>query len=100
MRLQSILNKMVSSFQRIGIEGFHCIQRCPRFRMLEQRGSTVYRCVLISGCWNRGVPLYTEVSLFQGVGIEKFHCTQRCPHFRMLEQRVSTLIGNLQDCPL
>ena len=24
---------------------------------------------LISGCGNRGVPLYTEVSLFQGVGI-------------------------------
>ena len=31
--------------------------------------STVYRSVLISGCWNRGVPLYTEVSSFQGVGI-------------------------------
>ena len=30
----------------------------------------VYRGVLISGCWNRGVPLYTEVSSFQGVGIE------------------------------
>ena len=25
---------------------------------------------LISGGWNRGVPLYTEVSSFQGVGIE------------------------------
>ena len=29
-----------------------------------------YPSVLISGCWNRGVPLYTEVSSFQGVGIE------------------------------
>ena len=44
-----------------------------------------YRGVLISGCWNRGVPLYTEVSSFQGVGIEEFHCIQRCPHFRVLE---------------
>ena len=41
------------SFQGVGIEG-----------------STVYRGVLISGCWNRGVPLYTEVFSFQGVGIE------------------------------
>ena len=46
------------------------IQRCPHFRVLS---STVYRGVLISGCWNRGVPLYTEVSSFQGVGIEAFH---------------------------
>ena len=30
----------------------------------------MYRGVLISGCWNRGVPLYTEVSSFQGVGIK------------------------------
>ena len=51
----------MSSFQGVGIEG-----------------STVYRDVLISGCWNRGVPLYTEVSSFQGVGIEEFHCIQRC----------------------
>ncbi len=57
----------VSSFQGVGIEGFHCIQRCPRFRGLEWRGSTVYRGVR---GWNRGVPLYTEVS---GVGIEGFH---------------------------
>ena len=49
----------VSSFQGVGIEGFHCIQK---------------HCVLISGGWNRGVPLYTEVSLFQEVGIEEFHC--------------------------
>ncbi len=42
----------------------------------------MYRGVLISGGWNRGVPLYTEVSSFQGVGIEGFHCIQRCPHFR------------------
>ena len=62
----------------------------------------MYRGVLISGCWNRGVPLctevssfqevgigefhcYTEVSSFQGVGIGEFHCVQRCPHFRVLE---------------
>ena len=44
----------------------------------------MYRGVLISGCWNRGVLLYTEVSSFQGVGIEEFHCTQRCPLFRVL----------------
>ena len=75
----------VSSFQGIGIEEFHCIQRCPHFRVLEYRSSTVYRGVLIPGCWNRGVPLYTEVSSFQGVGIEEFHCIQRCPHFRVLE---------------
>ena len=67
----------VSSFQGVGIEEFHCVQRCPHFRVLEQRSSTVYRRVLISGCWNRGVPLYTEVSSFQGVGIEEFHCIQR-----------------------
>ena len=30
------------------------------------------RGVLISGGWNRGVPLYKEVSSFQGVGIERF----------------------------
>ena len=24
-----------SSFQGVGIEGFHCIQRCPHFRVLE-----------------------------------------------------------------
>ena len=46
----------------------------------------LYRGVLVSGCWNREVPLYyTEVSLFQGVGVERFHCIQRCPHFRVLE---------------
>ena len=43
----------MSSFQGVGIEG-----------------STVYRGVLISEGWIRGVPLYTEVSSFQGVGIE------------------------------
>ena len=25
----------VSSFQGVGIEGFHCIQRCPHFRGLK-----------------------------------------------------------------
>ena len=37
------LYREVYSFQGVGIEKFHCIQRCP-------------------GGWNRGVPLYTEVS--------------------------------------
>ena len=53
-----VLNTEVSSFQGVGIEEFHYI--------------------LITGGWNRGVPLYTEVSSFQGVGIEGFHCIQRC----------------------
>ena len=44
----------------------------------------VYRGILISGCWNRVVSLYTDVSSFQGVGIE-FYCIQRCPYFRVLE---------------
>ena len=72
----------MSLFQGVGIEESHCIQRSPHFRVL---GSTVYRGVLISGCCNRGVPLYTEMSSFQGVGIEEFHCIQRCPRFRVLE---------------
>ena len=45
----------------------------------------MYRGVFISGCWNRGVPLNTEMSSFQDVGIEEFHCIQRCLHFRVLE---------------
>ena len=45
----------------------------------------MYRGVLISMGWNRGVPLYTEVTSFQWVGIEEFHCIQRCPHFKGLE---------------
>ena len=73
------------------MEEFHCIQRCPHFRVLEWRSSTVYRGVLISGGWNGGVALYTEVSSFQGVGIEEFHCIQSCPHFRVLEWRSSTV---------
>ena len=52
------------------------IMRCTQY---------THRGVLISGCWNREVPLYTEVSSVQGVGIEGFHCIQRCPHFRVLE---------------
>ena len=70
-----------------------------RVRFPYFQSSTVYRGVLISGCWNRGVllyaevssfqgvgvSLYTEVSSFQGVGIEEFHSIQRCPHFRVLE---------------
>ena len=66
-----------------------------------QGGRNRYRHVLISGGWNRGVSLYTEVSIsggwvqlytevssfqgvgidtdmssFQGVGIERFHCVE------------------------
>ena len=40
---------------------------------------------MISGGWNRGVPLYTEVSSFQGIGIQEFYCIERCPYFRGLE---------------
>ena len=56
----------VSSFQGVGIEEFHCIQRYPHFREKFH---------------------YTEVSPFQGVGIEEFHCIQRFLHFKGLEQR-------------
>ena len=41
----------MSSFQGVGIEEFHCIQRCLHFRGLG-----------FPGGWDRGVPLYTEVS--------------------------------------
>ena len=58
------------------------VQRCHHVPCWN---TTVYRGVLTSGCWNRGVPLYTEESSLQGVGIEGFHCIQRCPHFRVLE---------------
>ena len=43
-------------------------------RCYSNKCSTVYRGVLISGGWNRKIPLYTEVFSFQGVGIERFHC--------------------------
>ena len=36
-------------------------------------------------CWNRGVPLYTEVSSFQCVGIEGI---QRCSHFSGLDSTI------------
>ena len=52
---------------------------------LQGVGIEVYRGVLTPGCWNREVPLYIEVSSLQGVGIEGFHCIQRCPHSRVLE---------------
>ena len=63
----------VFSFQGVGIEEFHCIQRCPHFRVLLlytevssfQGVATVYRGILISGCWNRGVPLnFNYLALF------------------------------------
>ena len=55
------------------------------FQKVRIEGFTIQRC-LISGDWNRGVPLYTEASLFQGVGIQEFHCIQRCLHFRWIPQ--------------
>ena len=61
-------------FQGVEIEVFHCIQRCPYFRGWNRGSSTVCKGVLISGCWNRGVPLYAEVSSFHDNGIEGFHC--------------------------
>ena len=45
----------VFSFQWVGIDGFHFIAT---------------EIFLISGVWNRGVPLFS----FQCVGIERFHC--------------------------
>ena len=71
----------VSTFRGVEMEEFHCIQRCPHFRGLEWRSSTVYR----SGGWNGGVPVYTEVSSFQSIRMEELQCIQRCPHFRVLE---------------
>ena len=54
--------------------------------------STVYRGVLISGGWNGGVPMYTEVSSFKSVEIEEFYCIQRHPHFRVWNRRVPLCI--------
>ena len=51
----------MSLLQGVGIEEFH----------------TVYRGVLITGGWNREVPLCTEVSSLQGVGIEEFDTVYR-----------------------
>ena len=69
---QSVLNTVVSSWG-VAIERFHCIQTCPHGGVGIE-GSTVYRDVLITGCGNRGIPLYTEVSSWGGFGIEGFHC--------------------------
>ena len=88
---------VVSSFQGVG---FHSIQRCPHFRGLD---STLYRGVLISGGWNRGVPLYTEVSSFQRVGIEGFHCIQglKLTSLNFVDEKVglSRLRLSFQTCP-
>ena len=35
----------MSSFQGVGIEEFHCIQRCSHFRVLDSIGCSV-QCVL------------------------------------------------------
>ena len=59
----------VSSFQGVGIEEFHCIQRCPHFRRLE------FHCI-------QRCPHFRRL---------EFHCIQRCPHFRVLEWRGSTV---------
>ena len=55
----------VSSFLGVGIEGFHCLHRCPHFKVMHAEVSSFQG-------WNRGVPLY--VSSFQGVGIKGFQC--------------------------
>ena len=62
------LYTVVYSFQVVGIEEFYCTQRCPHFRKLS---STVYRGVLISGCWNRlDVPLLNRNKY---INIIRFH---------------------------
>ena len=72
----------MSSFQGVEIEGSTVyrgvlISGCW--------GSTVYRGVLISGCWNReGSTVYRGV-LISGGWNRGFHCIQRCLHFRELE---------------
>ena len=58
------------------MEKSHCIQRYPHFRVLELRGSTVYRDVLISGGWNRGIPPTIFVQKCQ-FGIEEFYCSHQ-----------------------
>ena len=72
----SVLNTVVSSFQGV-------IVVYTEVSSFQEVGIEVYRGIFISGGWNRGVPLYTEV--FQEVGIEGFHCIQRYLHFRVLE---------------
>ena len=57
----------VSSFQGVGIEEFHCIQRYPHFR----EKFTIQRYLHFREL-DRGVPLYTEVSSFQGVRTERY----------------------------
>ena len=49
----------VSSFQGVGVEGFHC-------------------SVFISGGWNREVPLYLNL-LISGGWNRGSYCIQRCP---------------------
>ena len=62
-----LIISQVSSFHAVGfvIDIGNLISGC------WNRGVRLYTGVLISGCWNRGI----QVSSFQGVGIEKFHCT-------------------------
>ena len=68
----------MSLFQGVGIEGGSTVSRGVLISGGWNRGVPLYisRGVLtiITGGWNRGVPLYIEMSLFQGVGIEGFHC--------------------------
>ena len=63
----------MSSFHGIGIEKFHCIQRCPQFKgvgieeflytkvsisEVEYIHST---CILVLRNWNREIPLHTLI---------------------------------------
>ena len=66
------------------VQGLHYLHE-SRVIHVNLTVRTVCRGFHISGVWNRGVPLYTEVSSFQGVGIEEFHCKKRCLHFRGLK---------------
>ena len=56
------VHTMVSSFQGVGIEEFHCTQWCSCVGI--KKFHCIHGGVLISGCWNKGVPLYTMVSKF------------------------------------
>ena len=65
----------MSLFQGVEIDRFHCIERCSRFRDLEEKchlSSTVHRAALISGVLVTGVLIsgvwFPEVPSFQVYG--------------------------------
>ena len=88
-----------SSISRMILEGRindYFGQRCRNVIISGCWNKDVYRGVLILGCCNRGLPLYTEVSSFQGVGIEGFHCIQRCLPFKGIGQELSLSVCNIK----